>query len=188
MPIRQYLDSPVNNLFLPPHVGGRLYGSPIDAGVLTTVAASANVLYARWFPVPYTTTYTTIGVEITTCTPGGNIQLAIYNDATGVASSLALAAGSVSVLTGYRSISINSGSGISLSPGHYWLAAVFSSSPTCRAPTVSAGLRWMGFVTGLDTTNHGAASVGFSYAAPPDPFTSGACLMTGNPPLLTMGP
>lgn len=166
-----------------PQTAGRFYSSPAALS-LTTLAISANVLYATPFYVPTTKTYTAILIEVT-ATGAGSIRLGIYSDTSGAPDALVLDAGTVTVSsTGARSITISQ----SLAAGWYWLAGVANVAPTVRAGANTAPVNQMlGFTSGTDTTLHIAWSVAFTYAALPNPFTGGGALMTTAAPRFMVG-
>lgn len=171
--------------FSVPLVAGRLYGTPVALGGLTTVAIAANTLYAVPFKVEQRVTLVVIGVEITSAT-AGNFRLGIYNDSNGVPGSLKHDAGAVAMgaAAGFKSITIS----VTLDPGWYWLAAVADAAPTCRASNATNARHDLGFASGTATTVAILWSVAFTYAALPDPFTGGGALATTNPLRILIGP
>lgn len=157
-----------------PHASGRFYDSRLQSS-FTTVALVANTLYAQPFYVPRSTTYATIGIEVTTLAVGKSVRLGIYNDNGGVPGSRVVDCGTVSTTTtGAKPITINQ----VLAAGWYWLAAVSDGTATLRAAVQAGSLPSLGFTSGTDTTFHNGWSVAFTYAALPDPFTAGGALMT----------
>ena len=165
-----------------PHASGRYYDSRLSTGY-TTLAISANTLYAIPFLVPKTQTYTVISLEVTTLAAAKSIRMGIYTDTNGAPDALVLDAGTVSVATtGSKTISISQ----SLSAGWYWLVVVSDGTPTVRATSQTA-IGMLGFTSGTDTTIHVGFSVAFTYAALPNPFTGGGALMTGTAPRLMLG-
>jgi len=162
----------------PPHAGGRFYGNLCET-VTTTLALTANILYAMPFFVPTTTPYTSISIEVSTLKAGASIQLGIYRDSSGVPGALVLDAGNVSAAaTGLKTIVIAQ----TLTPGWYWLVGLASDTPTVRACSINSALRFLGSPTGLDVVNHVGWSVAQAYGALPNPFTAGGALLVGNAP------
>lgn len=165
--------------FMFPISVGRLCGTSLGAGALTTLAVTAGVLYACPIFVSTTTTLTAIGIEVTTGATG-NVKLGMYLDSSGTPGALRFDAGAVSTATpaAFKSIAISQ----VLTPAWYWLAGVFSATPTVRALTTANSLHLLGFSSGTDTVIHTGVSVAFSYAALPDPFTGGSTLAAVNFP------
>lgn len=176
------------DLVLPGHLSqasGRVYSSPLASGALSTLALSAGTMYAAPFFVPVTTTFTTIGLEVTTLALTKSIQLGIYTDTGSTPNALVLDAGNVSVATtGFKSIVISQ----ALTPGWYWLAVISDGTPTVRAIGQTNSLPWLGFTSGTDVTMHQGWSVAQAYGALPNPFTGGGALMTTAVPRLMLGP
>ena len=173
MTIQVYSQTLVPDLLLD-HASGRLYATPLAAGTATTVAMAANKLYSVPFLVWKPTTYTVIGLEMTSAT-AGNFRLGIYNDGGSDApGTLKLDAGAVALgsAAGFKSIAISQ----LLNPGWYHLAVVSDAAPTVRASTAANCLQWRGFTSGTDVTTKLIYSVAFTYAALPDPFTGGGAL------------
>lgn len=161
-----------------PHAGGRYYANHHEAGT-TTVAVSANTLYAVPFFVPVKATYTIIGVEVTSFATG-NVRFGIWRDNTGVPGALVLDCGTASTGTsnGFKQAAISQ----ELEAGWYWIGGVFDATPTCRATTASSCLRGLGFTSGTSTSPASGWQVAFTYAALADPFTAGGALSTSNFP------
>jgi hypothetical protein len=176
----------------PFHATGRFYGTPF-INVLTTFAASANVLYSIPLLVPYNRTYTTIGIEVTTLAASTNARLGIYKDkylesgATegGYPRELVLDAGTVDCsTTGAKTITISQ----ALTAGWYWLALVANGAPTFRANSQSTALPFLGFTSGTDVVIYVGWSVAFTYGTLPSPFTGGGALMNSATPRLMISP
>lgn len=87
---------------------------------------AANRLWGKVFVVGAQTTFTRIGLQVTTGA-GSLGRLGIYNFSSGVPTSLVLDAGTVSTATtGVKEITISQ----ALSPGVYVVAAVFDNTPS----------------------------------------------------------
>lgn len=157
-----------------PQATGRFYDSGLAASY-TTVALSANVLYAVPFLVPKTVTYSALVFEVTTQSAGNNARLGIYSDTNGAPDALVLDGGTVSLTgTGAKTVVISQ----SLTAGAYWLAYVSNGTPSVRATSATSANPSLGFTSGTDTTVHTGWSVAFAYAALPNPFTGGGALIT----------
>lgn len=166
-----------------PLATGRFYDSRFSAST-TTLAISANVLYASPFYVPKTKTFTSINIEVTTLAAASSIRLGIYSDTNGVPNALLLDAGTVSsASTGGKTIAISQ----SLPAGWYWLVGVGNGTPTLRALVATSSVPQLGFTSGTDVTTHIGWSVAFAYAALPNPFTAGGALMTTAVPRFMLG-
>lgn len=168
-----------NKLFWPPLAAGRLYGSQVGAAGLTTLAVTANVLYACPIFVAEQITLSNIGIEVTSFA-AGNVRLGLYYDSAGAPAALLQDSGAVGTGTpnGYKSVATSQ----VIPAGWWWLAAVFDATPTVRALTTASSLHLLGASSGTDTNIHSGVSVAFVYAALPNPFTGGSALHVGNFP------
>lgn len=168
----------------PNPVSGRLYTSSLATGATTTLAATNDILYACPIIISSAITITSIGIEVTTFA-AGNVRVGIYTNTAGMPDALLVDSGALSTGTsnGFKSAVISQ----SLTLGLYWIAGVFSATPTVRAITTVNSLHHLGFSSGTDTAVHTGVSVAFSYAALPNPFTGGAALHTGNFPRFLIG-
>lgn len=114
----------------------RYYGS-FPAAAVTTFTLVANRLY--YFPmfVPDATTFTRIGINVTTGA-AGNARLGIYNNTNGVPSGAPLLdAGVVDVsTTGEKEIVISQ----ALPVGWHWLAVVSDVAPTLTAENLATAV------------------------------------------------
>lgn len=156
---------------------GRWYASTIQAAGSGNTAFSANTLYAYPIFISQKITAIAIGVNVTTLS-AGNVRCGIYTDSAGVPSALLVDGGSISTgTTGFKSATIST----VLIPGWYWLAAVFSGTPSTSTVGVTSAQHWLGFSSGTDTTIKGGVSVSFNFAALPDPFTAGSTLIANAP-------
>jgi len=178
---------PVSYLQAPtalPLVAGRFYPSLVNGtpGSGQTVVVTANKLYGQLIWVPNLITATALIVQVTTGA-AGNVRLGIYNDSSGAPGSLLLDGGTTTTTAAaVKTITISQ----SLSPGLYWLAAVFDAAPTCRLAAGATNVN-LGFSSNTDTTLHMGVDVAFTYAALPNPFTAGSILSTVNHPRLLLG-
>ncbi len=97
-----------------------------------TVALAANTLYAIPFRVRERTTFTRLGVEVTTGA-GANGRLGIYNAANGVPTALVVDAGNVIFSsTGEKEVTISQ----TLMPGLYFIGVVTDNTPTLLGGTI----------------------------------------------------
>jgi hypothetical protein len=162
-------------------VSGRYYESPLalSSTITSTLYVTKDILYAVPFYVGASTTFTEIGIEVTTLVALSNVRLGIYNMGAGVPGSLVLDAGAVgTAAVAYSAIAINQ----VLTPGWYWLGGVFSHTPYVRAKATTQVHEGLGLTTNEDVTSHPGWSVAQAYGALPDPFTGGGALMTGSAP------
>lgn len=131
-------------------------------------AVTDDVLYLTPFLVGVTTTFTRIGLEVTSLSAGA-ARLGIYNFTDGLPGTLVLDAGTIN--TGSAAV-LEVTISQELFPGWYFLAVVFNATPSVRfgpAPTTFAVMAGWGF-------NGAPGNVGefinkvFTYAALPTPF------------------
>lgn len=162
-----------------PLSSGRLCSTQLAAGAVTTLAVSANTLYACPLFVAQAVTLSAIGIEVTSFA-AGNVRLGLYYDSAGAPGALLQDSGTVGTGTpnAFKSVATSQ----VLTSGWWWLAAVFDATPTVRAITTSQSLHILGASSGTDTNIHTGVSVAFSYAALPNPFQAGSTLHTGNFP------
>ncbi len=177
-----------NRAILPPWIPlatGRLYGNSLAIGGLTTLAVTIDILYACPIKIPYTVTLTAIGIEVTTGATG-NVRIGMYTDVAGVPTARLFDSGAISTAApaAFKSAAISQ----TIVPGNYWIAGVFSATPTVRAVTTANSQHDLGSSSGTDTAVHSGVSVAFTYAALPDPFTGGSALHVGNLPNFLIQP
>lgn len=154
----------------PPQISGRYQTPPVTTAALNTLTIVANRLYLVPFSVGRTTTFDRIAIEVTTLS-AGNARLGIYGPFTGSFASIPLVtdAGTVSTgTTGVKTITINQ----ALTPGWYFLAAVYDATPIVRAFTGTSNLSMVGAAnlsgSNIDTVCYYA----FTYGALPSPSTT----------------
>lgn len=161
---------PAGAYYSVPPVSGRYYQSPATSAAPGSLVVTANRLYLRPFPVPQTTTYDQIGLQVSALS-AGNCRMGIYGPFTGSFASLPLVldAGTFSTgTTGAKTITINQ----QLTPGWYILAAVFDATPTVRAPTNDTNLSPWGRTAIATGSQESSAYYAFAYAALPSPSTT----------------
>lgn len=160
--------TPVHPAMHPGYAANRYYSTPYYN--IAPVSIGANVLYTALFYCHATTTFTRIGLRVTTLA-AGNCRLGIYKaGGSGIPGALVLDAGTFSTgTTGDKEITISQ----QLVPGLYFLAAVFDAAPT---------INWRDNVYSKDAIYGQPASTTattnlenllyrtFTYAALPDPF------------------
>jgi len=163
----------------------RYFTASEGATAITTLALTANRLYAIPFFCPQTFVMGQIDIYVSTAGTG-NARMGIYEDNGKVyPGKLLLDAGEVSIAsTGVKGITVTK----KLRGGKlYWLALVSNGTPTVRASAVGSNLS---IFFGLDSTLGTAWGtfyyVSFTYAALPNPFTSGATIATGSMPNVYM--
>lgn len=168
--------------FWPAISSGRLYSNSLGTGGLGTLAVTSGLMYACPIFISNSVTLTAIGIEVTAFATG-SVQLGLYVDSAGVPSALKFDAGNVSTGTSnsFKSISISQ---LIADAGWYWIAGIFSATPTVRAVTTANSLHMLGFSSGTDTVIHSGITVTQAYGALPNPFTGGSALATVNFPRL----
>lgn len=144
----------------------RYYGS-FPAAAVTTFAITANRLYYFPFFVPQATTFTRIGINVTTGA-AGNARLGIYANSNGIPSGApTLDAGTVDVsTTGEKEIVISQ----ALAAGWHWLALVSDVAPTLTAENLATAV----LLCNVGSLSGAAGNVthvqqSFTYAALPTP-------------------
>ena len=165
--------------WLPLRSGG-FSSTQIATGAVTTLAVTADILYAcPLFVAQASVTLSAIGIEVTTFATG-NVRLGIYYDSAGAPVTLLQDSGAVSTGTanGFKSVATSQ----VLTSGWWWLACVFSATPTVRVITTANSLHLLGATSGTDTAIHSGVSVAQAYGSLPDPFTAESALHTGNFP------
>lgn len=149
-------------------------GCPVEVWVTSQFAA--NRLYGLPFHVARDATYDRITINVTTVNSGQNIRLGIYELGTDLyPGALVLDAGTVDVSgTGVEAITISQ----ALTKGLYFVAAVADAG----TPVIKGyypGKSPMGDCrSALDAVPNACWDVAFSYAALPDPFTTGGATST----------
>ena len=146
-------------------------------------AVTDDVLYLTPFLVGVTTTFTRIGLEVTSSAVGA-ARLGIYNFTDGLPGTLVLDGGTID--TGSNAV-LEVTISQELFPGWYFLAIVFNATPSVRfaaAPTTFSAMAGWGF-------NGAPGNIGefinkvFTYAALPNPFGT-PVYTTGSGPLIHM--
>ncbi len=154
---------------LPPmgYYPGRIYGAAI-AGGTSSMSVALNTLYAVPFLCEERRTFDRIGIRVAG-TAAGNARLGIYNSgADGLPSSLLLDSGQLATSTINTDVTATISQELQAQT-LYWLAAVFSSTPTVGADNVYEA-------AGLGAADFGASNRStvltrtFTFAALPNPF------------------
>lgn len=161
---------------------GRYYTTP-HGSTITTLALGANVLYCCPFFVPERTTWTEIGVEVTTAAAASSLlRVGVYRAYAGRPQALILDGGAKAAdSTGLKTSAISQ----VLEAGWYFLAVFSNGTPTVRAITDTATtLHGLTGTTALDTLIGGSAA----YGAMPNPFPASLIYANGGSlvPLLWM--
>lgn len=125
---------------------GYYYGHPASTTTAAGSAVTANQLYAIPVFVPETVTITKVALFVTTGAASSNVRLGLYNCAAGVPTSLVIDGGTASTAGSSTTPSVTISQ--SLSPGWYFIAAVFDGTPTIRVATANRGT-----ILGMSTVN-----------------------------------
>lgn len=154
------------------------YNFGLATAATSGAAVTANRLYAVPYVVGATTTFTRIGINVTSAI-AGNARLGIYNWADGVPSTLVLDCGTVSTSsTGDKEITISQ----SLTAGVYALAVVFNAAPSVAVANERNLINYLvGDVS--STGNNVFQYVGHTYGALPTPFGTATYTGTASPSL-----
>jgi hypothetical protein len=177
-------------IFLPSRacVPGRFYGAFDNATAFTTLAISANVLYASPFFVPMRMRFDRIAINVTGAGASGTkARMGIYRDTgSGYPGSLVQNTDVAEVAVDTTGVKANVISA-ALSPGLYWLALCSSGGPTVVAVPVGAlDSEVLGLGSDLSYYPGVAYSVSYTYGALPSTFPSGASIMTSTIPLVAV--
>jgi hypothetical protein len=161
-------------------------GYGIGSSAASTITLTTNRVYYENFVVGQTTTFTKIGLRVTTAEAAKVARLGIYNWSSGIPTTLLLDAGTVSLAaTGEVEASISQ----SLGPGNYALAFISDATTAAlRAATLSVSLSC--FQYGLNDTNS-ATNTGAFYEAGtgttlPTTATTNPTNLTATVPLIYM--
>lgn len=153
------------------------------ATALTTGAPTANVLRAMPFIAPARGgTLDRLAFNVTTLL-AGNARLALYEATSdsNIYPSARRFVSAANISTGSAGVKSETIS-VALTPGRlYWIALVTSAAPTLRCLAVGGVSPLLGLSSALGTAPNVGLSVAFSFAAPPDPFPSGAAFITAVP-------
>lgn len=168
----------------PRHYQGRYYGG-LTATTFTTLAVTAGVIYTAPIFIPQRKRYTNIALEVTAGS-ASSVRLGMYQDSGGRPGALLFDAGAVSCATpnGARGIGID----VIIDPGWYWLACLFSATPTVRAISQTNATVLLGWTSTTDVTRRVGCSVAQAFGALPDPITPGSVLAAGAIPRITISP
>lgn len=156
----------------PPMIAGRFYdASTHGIGNLEfgTTAMVANVFAAIPIFIPRTSAFDRIGLEVTTAGAGGSTaRVGIYRDSNGAPGQIVAGSDAGALATDAVAV-VESSISVSLTPGWYWLANLFSATPTCRAFITSTPPKRVGYTvnTNPTTINSLAVSGAFPFGAMP---------------------
>ena len=158
-------DLAVQKAIVPGYYPNRYHTGENVGTTSATLAMTANRLYASLFVCGKTTTWTRIGVDVTTLAGGTSIRLGIFSAGTdGAPGTLLLDAGTVTgASTGVQEATIS----YAMSPGYYYLVAVSDGTPTVRAWAVNINNPTMNMLIGVAVpgTHDAAIYKSFTYAA-----------------------
>ncbi len=155
-----------------------------NATALTAAAVSANTLYAVPFIAPAQGgAIDQLALNVTTLS-AGNVRLGIYDNVSPAnlcPGALIVDGGAVSTgTTGVKTFSVD----VNLTAGKlYWLACVFSATPSVRVIAVGGLWPVLG-VTSLGTAPNVGLSYSFTYAALPSTYSTTPTALTAAVPAL----
>lgn len=152
----------------------------------TTLALTANRLYAVPFFTPVARTITKMAIHVTTLGTGAVTRLGICQDNGSIyPGALVVDAGTVDCsTTGFKSIS---GLSVPWSPNTlYWALLVASVAFTLSAVTAGYGWQLLGYTTSLNVVGYGYYYVSYTYASLPDPFPDSATLANAATPKIAV--
>lgn len=121
----------------PGYGSGRRYGPTIRGTTHTASAIVADKLYFIPFWCMVAKSFTAISIEQTGAGTTGNVRLGLYQDSTGHPGALQQDCGTVAcpASTGVRTVTTT----IALTPGRFWLAAVFDAAVNVDVAQTSTG-------------------------------------------------
>jgi len=160
-------------------------GWGLSASSASTFVLTTSRVYYAAFVVGQSTTFTKIGILVTTLQAGKVARLGIYNWSGGKSTTLVLDAGTVSLGTsGTSEITISQ----TLSAGVYSLAIIADSS-TAEVRGAQTSVQVASFMYGLNDVNSGTNTImqyeaGTGSTLPSTASASPINLITNNPPLV----
>ncbi len=144
-------------------------GMDVQAAFGTAAAVVANTLYAQPFNASRGATIDSVGVNVSAVVAGSGVRMGVYRSLNGVPGALVADFGIVAT-TNPAAFKEITGLSQKLQPGLYWLAAVFSHTPTIRQIPQAAILGIYG-VDNAATTAVGTGYTGsLTYGALPSNF------------------
>lgn len=151
----------------PGYVSGRWYRGLWNATANGVV--NADQLYAFPIVIPTAVTIQSLGIRCGTGAAGSNVKMGIYSNSNGAPGTLLHQLNSnPSTASSNTNATGGFASNPTLQPGIYWLACIFSGTPTivCVGGTEPAMLWMMGVTDGssLSTGNSGVTGTGATYA------------------------
>jgi len=162
---------------------GLYYGSAIVAQDLGSFTATANSLDVTMFSVPVAQNFDRMAVNVQTGVAGSSCRMGVYSaGSTFYPGSLVLDAGAVDTVTaGVREVTVN----MKLSPGLYWLALLFSHTPTMSGfnPATMPGV---GISAADSLTVASAWRSAVTFGPMPATYPAGASLISGGRPSLLL--
>lgn len=170
-------------VFLDPGRRAGLWDIPINAtGTGSAAAVTANRLYAQLHYIGQNETAIGLGTNVATGVASSNVRLGLYANNDGVPGSLILDAGEVSTSSSSSTPEIVISQ--ALPAGYYWVAGVFSDTPSIRTLSVSRGsLMGISSLGGAGVTQFYAS---YTYGVLPDPFPVVTDDVASNPPVLAV--
>lgn len=153
----------------------------------TTLALTANRLYAMPFLVSGSHTFIRIAIMVSTLS-AGNARMGIYTNTTNDVYPNALVAGTDvgEVATGTTGLKENVISWSPTTPGLYWLCVVASATPTVRAIAVGDAVPILGLSADFAVAHGNAWYVAYTYAALPATYPGGGTVNTASMPVVAL--
>jgi len=160
--------------------------SASDATAPTTLALTANRLYAMPFLISGTHVFSRIAINVSTLL-AGNARMGIYSNTTGdvYPNTLILDAGAVDTGTaGLKELTITGN--WSPAPGLYWLVLVASSASTVRAIAVGSTIPILGMDSTFAAAHGNSWYVAYTYAALPAVYPGGGTIGIASMPVVAL--
>lgn len=165
---------------------GRFYTTQLVGGP-TTAALTANILYAIPFFVPIKTTFTGASFNITGTSNGNHIETGVYNNNSGIPSTLLADFGSFTMTAsaGFKTVVISQ----ALDIGWYWLVLASDATPTLSTTNSNIISTYIGYNSGnlAASQNNLQAAWTFSAGALPGSFPAITYTQNTQNPLVFLG-
>ena len=169
----------------PGFASGNYYGGPLFNGVTASRTITSNTLYAIPFPVPSTTTFTKMSIDVTTNAASSACELGVYNNSNGQPSSLVQDVGNVATTTnGSQELT---GKTITLNAGWYWLVVgCNNSSLSLEGGNTGSSNFYMGSTSQTSSAVEMTAAWTYSVGGLPGTFPTPSYTTSTSSPLMYM--
>ena len=146
-----------------PMVAGRVYASRNGATQAAVLTATGN-LYAYPVFIPNAVSLKTLSLSVTTNQTGGKGRAALYYDSNGTPGAIVPGTdtGDLDAATGAAVVTATLSTPVTLQPGWYWVASIFTASGTFPSVigTTATYANGLNALLGSDTAAHALAASG----------------------------